>query len=416
MISRNNISLCFCKSLNLSPGTFKVVLLIFTACVISCGNKTEQTANEKNPYLCVGDYQTEEQAIEQLKKFSSMYSTQQEWEKRADIIRNGILGGAELLNPPEKCPLQPIIHSKRVFDGYTVENVAIESLPGFFVTGNLYKPIGDGPFAGILCPHGHWDKPEDLGRFRAEMQYRCATLARMGAVVFAYDMIGWTDDANQCSHHFPKAVKLQTWNSIRSLDFLLTLKEVDPERIGVTGASGGGTQTFLLTAIDDRVAVSIPTVMVSAHFFGGCVCESGMPIHKSKNHETNNVEIAALAAPRPMLIIGDGDDWTKNTPNVEYPYIKNIYQFYGAENNVEYLFLPDEKHDYGLSKRIGAYKFFAKHLNLSLDKVINTDGSIDESPVVIVEKEKLRVFDDDHSRPAYAVKGDSAVETLLSKK
>jgi len=383
--------------------------------LISCGQSSKESAVEENPFLCVGDYQTEEEAKAQLEKFSNTYDTLDEWKKRAENIRQGILRGAELLDPPEKNPLNPIIHSKKELNGYTVENVAFESLPGFFVTGNLYKPIGKGPFAGIVCPHGHWDKPEDLGRFRADMQYRCATFARMGAVVFAYDMIGWTEDANQCKHHHPKAVKIQTCNSIRALDFLLTLEEVDPERIGVTGASGGGTQTFLLTALDDRVAVSIPTVMVSAHFFGGCICESGMPIHRSTKHETNNVEIAALAAPRPMLLISDGDDWTKNTPNVEFPYIQNIYRLFGAESNVEYLYLPDEKHDYGLSKRIGAYTFFAKHLGLSLEKTKKKDGSFDESGVVLLEKDKLRVFDAEHPRPSHAVKGDEAVETLLSK-
>jgi uncharacterized protein len=394
-------------------------LLLFFALYIffniSSAQDLKKNDLKENPYLCVGEYQTEEQAKAQLDKFAASFSTLQEWQNRANNVRKGILRGAELLTPPVKCPLNPIIHSKRVQNGYTVENVAFESLPGFFVTGNLYKPIGKGPFAGILCPHGHWDKPDDLGRFRADMQYRCATLARMGAIVFAYDMIGWTDDSNQCSHHHPKAVKLQTWNSIRALDFILTYKEVDSERIGVTGASGGGTQTFLLTAVDERIAVSIPTVMVSAHFFGGCVCESGMPIHRSETHETNNAEIAALAAPRPMLIIADGDDWTKNVPKVEFPYIQNIYRLYGAESNVEYLFLPEEKHDYGISKRIGAYKFFAKHLGLSLAKVMNTDGAIDESATVLLAKEKLLVFDTKHPRPAYAVKGDRAVDALLTK-
>ncbi|MBC8181055.1 acetylxylan esterase [candidate division KSB1 bacterium] len=381
--------------------------------IISKVDAQKPKIEDKKSLLCVGNYQTEQQAKDQLTKFAESYTTQKEWQARARKIREGILKGSGLINPPKKCLLKPIIHSKRTFDGYTVENVAFESLPGFFVTGNLYRPTGKGKFAGILCPHGHFREPNGGGRFRPDMQYRCATLARMGAVVFAYDMIGWNDDSNQCSHHHPKAISLQTWNSIRAVDFLLTLEEVDAKRLGVTGASGGGTQTFLLTAIDDRIAVSVPVVMVSAHFFGGCVCESGMPIHKSDVHETNNTEIAALAAPRPMLLISDGDDWTRNNPEVEFPYIQNVYQLFDAEDKVKNLHLANEKHDYGLSKRTGAYKFFTKHLGLSLKKVQKKDGSINESSVVIQDKEKLFVFDATHQRPGYAIKGDEAVGALL---
>ena len=399
-------------SLLFKISTTTILFLLFAFCNNSDEQQTKVDNNKSQ--LCVGHYQTEEQAKEQLASFAESYKTVEEWQARAGKIRDGILQGSGLDNPPDKCPLNPIIHSKRTFDGYTVENVAFESLPGFFVTGNLYRPTGKGKFAGILCPHGHFREPNGGGRFRPDMQYRCATLARMGAVVFAYDMIGWNEDSNQCSHHHPKAVALQTWNSIRSVDFLLTFKEVDANRIGVTGASGGGTQTFLLTAVDDRIAVSVPVVMISAHFFGGCVCESGMPIHKSEVHETNNTEIAALAAPRPMLLISDGDDWTKNNPDVEFPYIQNVYRLFGAEDKVENIHLPNEKHDYGISKRIGAYKFLAKHLGLSLKNVLKKDGSIDESFVVIQDKEKLRVFDAGHVRPAHAVKGDDIVGALLN--
>jgi len=386
-------------------GIYKTMVISVSVLVFGLSPIPARGAEEKKPQLCQGNYHSEEEAKEQLAKFARSYSNLAQWKARAEQVREGILRGTELLPPPEKCPLKPIIRSRRKYDGYTVQNVAFESLPGVFVTGNLYRPLkGKRPFAAILCPHGHFDN----GRLRPDMQKRCATLARMGAVVFAYDMVGYGEWKNAgWEHSLPKALKLQLWNSIRAVDFLTSRKFVDPKRIGITGASGGGTQTFLLTAVDDRIAVSIPTVMVSSHFFGGCNCESGMPIHKSDTHETNNTDIAALAAPRPQMLISDGKDWTKNTPDVEFPYIRNVYSLYGAEDNIEYLHLPDEGHDYGPSKRAGTYKFFAKHLKLSLDKVTGPDGSIDESFVVVEKMEDMYVFNDEHPRPAYAVKPDA---------
>lgn len=365
-------------------------------------------AAEEEPELCVGNYQTEEQGKEQLARFAQTYSTRSEWQQRAQRIREGILRGTELSPLPKKCPLNPIVRDRREYDGYSVENVAFECLPGVFVTGSLYRPTrGEGPFPAVLCPHGHWGSADDYGRFRPDMQKRCATFARMGAVVFAYDMVGYGDWANAgWKHRRPKVLKLQLWNSIRAVDFLTSRGDVDPKRIAITGASGGGTQTFLLTAVDERIAVAIPVVMVSAHFFGGCVCESGMPVHKSKGHETNNVEIAASAAPRPLMLISDGQDWTENTPAVEYPYIRDVYELYGAADKVEYLHLPEEGHDYGRSKRIGAYKFLAKHLGLSLADVIDGTGCINEDTVVIEPKGKLYVFNSEHPRPTHAVAPD----------
>lgn len=311
----------------------------------------DQESSDQESELCQGSYLSEDAARHQLAEFARSYSDLDGWMQRAENIRKGILRGAGLLHPLAKCGLNPIIHSKRTYDGYTVENVAFESLPGFYVTGNLYRPAGGkAPFAGILCPHGHFKIPNGGGRFRPDHQIRCAILAIMGGVVFSYDMVGW-GDSTQTTHDHPKVLALQLWNSIRAVDFLLSLTEVEPERIGITGASGGGTQTFLLAAVDDRVTASVPTVMVSAHFFGGCICESGMPIHKSPHHKTNNAEIAALAAPCPQLIISCGKDWTKNTPDVEFPYIRNVYRLYGAENRVENLHLADEDITKALMKR-----------------------------------------------------------------
>lgn len=356
------------------------------------------------PELRQGNHLSEAEAKAELERFAQSYSTLREWQERAGRIREGILLGAELWPLPKKGALNPIVRNRREHDGYSVENVAVESLPGVFVTGSLYRPMsGSGPFPAVLCPHGHWGKPDDYGRFRPDMQKRCGTLARMGAIVMSYDMVGYGDWANAgWEHRQPKVLKLQLWNSIRLVDFLTSRGDVDAGRIAVTGASGGGTQTFLLTAVDDRIAVSVPTVMVSAHFFGGCVCESGMPIHKGTSHLTNNTEIAAVAAPRPQLIISNGKDWTKNVPQVEYPYIRDVYRLYGAQDNVANLHLPEEGHDYGWSKRVGAYKFLARHLGLSLSNVINESGQIDESDVVIESNEDLYVFGPDHPRPAHA--------------
>ena len=389
------------------------LFLVGLICVVQGQEKEDKKAE-----LCQGYYLSEEAARHQLDEFSRTYSTLAEWKVRARRIRQGILRGAGLLPPPEKCGLNPIIHSKRVYGDYTVENVAFESLPGFYVTGNLYRPLsGQKPFAGILCPHGHFKQPNGGGRFRPDHQIRCATLARMGAVVFSYDMVGW-GDSTQTTHEHPKVLALQLWNSIRSLDFLLSLDKVDPKRIGVTGASGGGTQTFLLAAVDDRVSVSVPVVMVSAHFFGGCDCESGLPIHRSRFHVTNNAEIAALVAPRPQLLISCGKDWTKNMPEVEFPYIQNVYRIYGAQDRIENIHLAEEGHDYGPSKRAGAYLFLAKHLNLSLDIIQMPEryGSVDESGAVIEEQKVMRVFNKEHSRPAHALQNDEAITRALTGK
>ena len=375
-------------------------------------------AQQDESQLCRGNYQTEEEAKAQLEKFANSYSDSIGWEKRANEIREGILRGAGLVPLPDKNNLNPIIRSKREYDGYSVENVAFESFPGFFVTGNLYRPKvikGKQKHAAILCPHGHFPEPNGGGRFRDEQQKRCATLARMGAVVFSYDMVGW-GESKQYPHKEEKVLTFQLWNSIRVIDFLTSLDEVDSNRIGVTGASGGGTQTFLLTAVDDRISLSVPVVMVSAHFFGGCSCESGLPIHKSDRHETNNVEIAALAAPRPQMLISDGKDWTKNTPDVEYPYIQNVYRLYGAANNVKNIHLVNEGHDYGYSKRAEMYKFFAKHLGISLENVSNKKGIVDESAVVIEDEKKMHVFDEEFPLPTHAVIGDAiAVELIILK-
>src|SRR5262245_17194534 len=207
------------------------------------------------------------------------------WERRAREIREHILVSCGLWPLPEKTPLRAQVFGKIERDGYTVEKVYFQTYPGFYLAGNLYRPVGkgNGPFPGVLNPHGHWKEGRLADTQLGSIAARCINFARQGMVAFSYDMVGYNDTA-QVNHRFAidptnqlwniSLMGLQTWNSIRALDFLESLPEVDKSRLACTGESGGGTQTFMLGAIDNRLAVQAPVVMVSSTMQGGCLCEN----------------------------------------------------------------------------------------------------------------------------------------------
>lgn len=376
------------------------------------------------PALCQGAYLTPEQGKAILDAALARFADLQSWDAYARHVRLRIQQAAGLMPLPRRTALNPVIKARRAYNGYTVENVAFESVPGYFVAGNLYRPTRPGhSYPVVLCTHGHTNRitaQDDYnihGRFAPDMQIRCAMLARLGAVALSIDMFGCGDSvaqAGQEAHRSPFAMTIQLWNAIRALDFLLSLDCADPNRVAVTGESGGGTQCFLLTALDERVRLSVPVVMVSAHFFGGCPCESGRPIHRSQDHFVNNAMIAALAAPRPMLVISDGKDWTSNTPYVEYPFIKRIYSYYMADGNVANVHLADEGHDYGPSKRAAMYRFLTERFELdTADGLVSTDGKFDESGVTVEKADLMRVFQDGYPLPSHAFRSASAVEDVL---
>ena len=360
-----------------------------------------------------------EEGKKDLDQLLSLYKDLPAWESRKAELRKCFLSQMNLSPLPKRTPLNPIYTPKRKMDGYTVENVAIETIPGVYLCGSLYKPAkGKGPFPAILCTHGHASSTDlnQYGRYRPDHQYRCAMLAKMGAVVFSYEMFAWGESQLQIDnevHRTGLAMTMQTLNSMRVIDFLTSLPDIDPKRIGVTGESGGGTQTFLLTALDERVTVSVPVVMVSSYFYGGCPCESGLPIHSCSDVGTNNAEIAALASPRPMLVISDGDDWTQHVPEIEFPYLQKVYDLYGKKENVENVHLATEGHDYGVSKRMAMYDFMARHMGLNINVVKDKTGKIDESKVTIENYEALLVFGKEGKLPLSAVKGPEAIRTVL---
>ena len=313
-----------------------------------------------------------------------------EWEAYAVTLRKQVRLAAGLYPWPEKTPLNAQVSGKIAHDDYTVEKAYFEAYPGFYVTGNLYKPIGPGPFPGMVCPHGHWATGRLEDGDRGSVPARGITLARMGIVTFMYDMIGYNDSL-QFPHNWGGEKEklwgvhpfaLQLWSSVRAVDFLQSLPEVQPDRIGCTGASGGGTQTFALTAIDSRIKVSAPVNMISSRMQGGCLCENA-PILRLSN---SNMEVGALMAPRPMLMVSATGDWTRETPRVEYPAIRSIFALYDAEDRIRNVHV-DAPHNYNLESREAMYRFMGRWL-------LNDSGYGDfkEPPYTLEPLDALRVF------------------------
>ncbi len=392
-----------------------VVVILATGSGLTAQSKDEKKAK---PFV-----RSERFKVKTLNDYFPFHppTTKAEWLKRREKIRNQVLVATGLWPMPPKTPLKPVIHGKIKGDGYTIENVFFESYPGFYVTGNLYRPTkkADERIPGILCPHGHWPNGRFYdGKARAEqqiakgaektvdgarspLQARCVQLARMGCVAFLYDMVGYAD-STQITHRKgftdPEALLrlqnfmgLQTWNSIRALDFLLSLPEVDPKRIGVTGSSGGGTQTFMICAVDDRPAVAFPAVMVSTAMQGGCICENCSYLRVG----TGNIELAALFAPKPLAMSG-ADDWTIEIEKKGLPELKAVYKLYGAADEVNAEAFPQFKHNYNQVAREMMYNWFNKYLKLGQKTPVK------EQPFPFVPSKELSVFDEKHPRPKNA--------------
>ncbi len=373
------------------------------------------------------------------------------WASRRDRLRQHIAVSLGLWPELPRTPLNAVMHSPKDLDEYEVLNVYFESMPGFFVTGNLYRPKGAvGKRPCVLCPYGHFqngrfldnDAPtvarmierkeeSDPSNARSPLQAHCVHLARMGCVVFHYDMVGYAD-SQQISYdvaHFcrgrtfdndlpgwlfysPQAelrmqsiMGLQTWNSIRALDFVQSLDEVDPERIGVTGCSGGGTQTFILAALDSRVKAAFAAAMVSTGMQGGCTCENACNLRTV----TGNVEMAALFAPQPMGL-SSANDWTKNMAKDGFPQLQALWQMLDAPDQVFLAPSIDMPHGYNQYARRAMYAWFNRHLKivddpdrLSVPDVF--DGQFSETsiyaerPFTFLSPQVLTVWNDDHPRP-----------------
>jgi len=361
-----------------------------------------------------------------------------EWEERKQWVRRQILVSQGLWPMPTKTPLNAVIHGRIEQNGYSVEKVYFESVPGFFVTGNLYRPLHPkGKVPAVMFAHGHWKDArlsiDEPGKVRQEIsigaerfenggrsifQSLCVQLARMGCVVWQWDMLSDSDSIqfnDQVVHRFAKQrpemntvenwglysapaeshlqsiMGLQTLNAVRGLDFLLTLPEVDPERTAITGASGGGTQTMLLAAIDDRIKLSFPCVMVSTAMQGGCTCENSSLLRIN----TGNIEFAGLFAPGPQGM-NTADDWTRELSTKGFPELQALYELHGKKDNVFLLRGEHFKHNYNAVTRSAFYTFVNKHFKLGLE------APVLEQDFEPLAPDQLTVWNDEHPAPKAA--------------
>ena len=326
---------------------------------------------------------------------NTLYNNKAQWEARKDSLRREVrqrLGIDPLLEQSRAQKSKMQLGKSRKHDGYAVQNFNLPTVNGHTIKGSIYTPQGKKQYAPslregrgglplIICPIGHWNK----GRYNEDLQRRLASLARMGAICVTYDIWGWgesEDEVGAEAHHTPEAHVMQTLHGIRILDEMLKRKDVDKNRVAVNGGSGGGSQTVLLSLLDDRYTAACPVVSMAAWFDGGCPCESGIPIMLSAGG-TCNPELAVCFAPKPMMVVSDGGDWTEFTPVSEYPYLQRVYGFYGAQENVKNVHLPSERHDFGPNKRQAVYDFFIDIFGLDRSK-------LNEEKVTIEEENTLR--------------------------
>lgn len=424
-----------------------VLLLIFCAMRTDLCARTEELSQAARELTQVWDGKGERpvdkrhDAPRTLLQGSSFVppGSRDEWMARAAQLRTQVLVAAGLFPLPERTPLNAVVHGKIERGDYTVEKVFFESYPGFFVSGNLYRPVvkagRTGPYPGVISPHGHWkdgrffEAPEnevkkqldggwetDADAARYPLQARCANLAKLGCVVFHYDMVGYADSNPK---NFPHRATwlgakeemnslgilgLQLWDSMRALDFLESLPDVDKSRLACTGASGGATQTFLLMATDDRLSCAAPVCMLSAgDHQGGCVCENAALLRVF----TDNIELAACFAPKPFIHPSATGDWTKDFMEHGFPEIKAVYRLFGAEENVEAL-RQKADHNYNLKAREAVYNFFNKHLKLG------NPAPVRESKFAPLKPSELSVFDAAHPRPANAVNSEQLKVQLIA--
>lgn len=361
--------------------------------------KYSDSPNSLYHHLTDGAYKLLDLRVEKISKLTTAY----DWQKRQSQIRQTMYN---LLGPfPEKTPLNAKITGRLEKDGYKVENIIYESLPGFYVTASLFIPNNAKyPAPAILFCSGHSSEAYR----KMSYQLPLLNLVKRGFIVLAIDPIGQGErlqyfDPNKgksaigssTKEHSYSSVQVALigqsiakyfiWDGIRGIDYLVSRKEVDPSRIGVHGLSGGGTQTAYISAFDERVAASAPACYITSYrrlMESVGVQDGEQNFYHGILYGIDHADFIELRVPKPTLIMAT----TKDFFNIQgaretFDEVKKAYEVFGKPDNLE-MTEDDFEHGYTKKNREAMYAFFQKHLMLP--------GSHEEEEVEYLTEEELQ--------------------------
>lgn len=327
------------------------------------------------------------------------------WEQRQQTLRQTLM---DIVGPfPEKTPLNATVTRTIEKDDYRVEHIVFESQPGFFVTSSLFIPTGSGNnrAPAVLYVSGHTTD----GYRSSAYQHKILNLVKKGFVVFAIDPVGqgerleYYDPETMASvvggptseHSYPGAqafitgsslARYMIWDGIRAVDYLVARDEVDPSRIGITGMSGGGTQTAYIAAFDERIHAAVPSNYITnftrlLQTLGPQDAEQNL-LHGIANG-IDHGDLLAVRAPKPVLIMSTINDFFSIQGARETAEeVTGIYEAYGQEENVG--FVEDiGGHTVTRKNREAMYAFFQDHLE--------NPGSFEDLDVEILSDDEIRV-------------------------
>jgi dienelactone hydrolase len=329
----------------------------------------------------------------------------EDWETKREVYRKQLFEMFGLHPLPEKTDLKPVVTGKVEHDEFTVEKIHYQSRPGLYVTANLYIPKGlEEPAPTILyvCGHGPVKKNDISYGNKVRYQHHAAWFARHGYVCFIIDtlQLGEIEGIHHGTYRYKMwwwnsrgytSAGVEAWNCIRALDYLQTRKEVDKDRIGVTGRSGGGAYSWWLSALDNRIKAAVPVAGITDlrnHVVDGCVEGHCDCMYIVNTYRWDYPLVAALVAPRPLLISNSDKENIFPLDGVVrlHEKVRRIYRLYNAEKNLG-LHITEGPHRDTQELRIHAFVWFNRFLK-------DENPLIDKPAVPFFEPEQLKVFEE----------------------